>query len=117
MDAVALFLDDYVDAHGLFQLDTVVVDEALRLETPIRPLGKGLAQLRFRQIEQAVEAGEDFLLAVLRRQLDQPAFAEPVGAELSADVAEHKLRRAAVGADDALDVAEGLAGALVAHRR
>ena len=63
MDAVALLLDDDMDAHRLFQIDAVVVDEALGLEAAVLPFGEGLAQLRFRQFEQAVEAGEDFLLA------------------------------------------------------
>ena len=44
-------------------------------------------------------------------------LAEPVGAELAADVAEHEFGRAAVGADDALDVAMRLEAALIAHRR
>ena len=50
-------------------------------------------------------------------ELDEPPLAEPVGAELAADVAEHQFGRAAVGADDALDVADRLAVAVVAHRR
>ena len=50
-------------------------------------------------------------------QLDQPPLAQPVGAELAADVAEHQFRRAAVGGDDALDVAVGACRALIAHRR
>src|SRR4029079_11536683 len=62
------------------------------------------------------EAGEDFLLAEFRRELDQPPLSQSVGAKLAADVAEHQFRRAAVGADDALDVADGLALAVVAHR-
>ena len=70
-----------------------------------------------RHVEQALEAGEDFLLAEFADELDQPLFAEPVGAELAADVAEHQLGRAAVGGDDALDVAVRLVAALVAHRR
>ena len=78
---------------------------------------KVLRRRCLRQFEQAVEAGEDFLLAVFGGQLVEPPLAEPVGAELAADVAEHQLGRAAVGADDALDVAERLAAALVAHRR
>ena len=42
---------------------------------------------------------------------------EPVGAELSADVAEHQLRRAAVGADDAVDVVARLEAALPLWRQ
>ena len=78
---------------------------------------KVLRSFALRQFEQPVEAGEDLRLAVFRRQLVEPPLAQPVGAELAADVAEHQLGRAAVGADDALDVAERLEAALVAHRR
>ena len=58
-----------------------------------------------------------FALPYLAASSLQPPLAEPVGAELAADVAEHELGRAAVGADDALDVVARLVAALVAHRR
>ena len=115
MDAVALLLDHDVDAHRLFEIDAVVVDEALGLEAAVLPFGEGLAQPRLRQLEQAVEAGEDFRLAVFGGELVEPPLAEPVGAELAADVAEHQLGRAAVGGDDALDVVARLVAALIAH--
>src|SRR5206468_11278567 len=54
-------------------------------------------------------------LAVLRRELVKPPLAEAVGAELAADIAKHELGRAAVGADDAVDVADRLEAALIAH--
>ena len=58
-----------------------------------------------------------FALPYLAASSLQPPLAEAVGAELAADVAEHQLGRAAVGADDALDVVARLMAALVAHRR
>src|SRR6185312_7624449 len=95
----------------------IVIDKTLGLETSVRPLGASLAQLLLGDVEQAVEAGEDFLLAILGRKLVETALTQPVGAELAADVAEHELGRAAVGADDALDVGDGAASPLIAHRR
>ena len=68
MDAVALLFDHDVDADRLFQVDAVVVDEALGLEAAVLPFGEGLAQLLLRHFEQPVEAGEDLLLAEFRRR-------------------------------------------------
>ena len=105
MEPVALLLDDDVDAHRLFQVDAVVVDEALGLVAAVRPFGdRGLRSLRSDSLEQAVEAGEDLVAAEFADELVEPPLAEPVGAELAADVAEHQFGRAAVGGDDALDV-------------
>src|SRR5215470_18842934 len=117
MHAVACLLDNDVDADRLLQVDAIVIDEALGFKAPVIPFGERLAQLRFRYFEQAIEAGEHFRPAVFRRQLIEASFAEPVGAELPADVAEHELGCTAVGADDAIDVADRLEAALIAHRR
>src|SRR5689334_17265067 len=106
MDAVALLVDDNMNAHRLFQIDSVIVDEALSLKTPVLPLGERLAQPRFRNLEQAVEAGENFCLTVFGRELVEPLFAQPVGAELTTNVAKHELRSATVSADDALNIAD-----------
>ena len=103
---------------GLFEIDAVVVDEAFGLEAAIRPFGDGRAHLRFGELEQPVEAGQRSCpCRIWRRSSSQPLLAEPVGAELAADVAEHQFRRAAVGGDDALDVGVALIAALIAHRR
>ena len=47
----------------------------------------------------------------------KPPLAEPAGAELAADVADHQFRRAAVGGDDAVEIGIVLEIALIAHRR
>src|SRR5690349_6478230 len=98
MDARAPLVHDKTDAARLFQIDSVIVDEALSLKTPVLPLGEGLAQPRFRNFEQAVEAGENFCLTVFGRELVEPPFAQPVGAELTTNVAKHELRSATVSA-------------------
>src|SRR5215467_590060 len=115
MDTVAFLLDDDVDANRFLEIDAVVIDEALGLEAPILPFREGLAQPCFRYFEQTVEAGEHLCLAVLRRELVQSSLAKAIGTELPADVAKHELGRAAVGADDAIDVAHRLERALIAH--
>src|SRR6266540_4739293 len=109
-----LFYDD-VDAHRTFQIDAVIIDETLGLETAVLPLGDCGLDLCFRDFEQAIEAGEEPPLAALADQLLEPLLAQPVGPELAADVAEHEFRGAAVGADEALDVAVGSIAALVTH--
>src|SRR5262249_56742595 len=63
-----------------------------------------------------VEAGEDCRLAGVGGELVQPPSAEPIGAQLAANVAEHQDRRTAVGGDDALEIAVGNMARLVAHR-
>src|SRR5262249_56114261 len=65
--------------------------------------------------EEAIKACEDVPLAEFAGEFAEPLLAQPVGAELAADVAEHEFRRAAVGADEPLDVGVGPVGALVAH--
>src|SRR5215472_3032303 len=107
MEHVATLVDRHVDAHRAFQVDTVIVDEALGLEPPALPLRDREPYLCARHFEQPVITGADFCRAVLLYQCDQPPFAEPVGAELPANVAEHQVGRAAVGGDDARDVAVG----------
>src|SRR5258708_33773546 len=62
-----------------------------------------------------MEAGEDFPFAEFADELSEPPLAQPVGAELAADVAQHEFRGAAVGADQPLDVAVAAIGRLVAH--
>ena len=49
-DVSALF-DEHVDAHGPLELDSVVVDETLRLEAAVLPFGDGLLDLCFRHFE------------------------------------------------------------------
>ena len=75
-----------------------------KLKFPVRPFRQRLSQAPLRHFEQTVEARENFLAAIFGRKRVDAFFAQPVGAELAADVAEHEFRRAAVGADDALDV-------------
>src|SRR5690348_3757720 len=104
-----------MNAHRLLQLDAVVVDETLGFEAAILPLRKGLAEFRLGDIKQTSEAGEHFRLAVFCRQLIEAPLAQPICAELPADIAEHELGRAAVGANDAIDVADRLEAALIAH--
>src|SRR5690349_14739312 len=115
MDEVGFLLHDDMDTHRLLQLDAIVVDETLGLEAAVFPFCEGLPQLRLRYLEQTIEAGEHFRLAIFRGQLIEAPFAEAVGAELPTDVAEHELRRAAVGTDDAIDVADRPEGALIPH--
>src|SRR5215475_12310871 len=111
MDAIKFLLHDDMNADRLFQLDAIVVDETFSLEATILPLREGLPQPRLGNFEQAIEAGEHFRLAVFCGQLIEAALAEPVGAKLPSDVAEHELGRAAVGTDDAIDVADRLEAA------
>src|SRR5262245_52041191 len=99
MQALAGLLDHDVDAHRLLQVDAVVVDEALRLEAAVGPFGHRGVDRRLRYRQQAPESGENLLPAELADEFGEPLLAQPVGAKLSADVAEHELRRAAVGAD------------------
>ena len=106
-----------MDAHRRVEIDAVVVDEALGLEAPVLPFREALAQPRFRQLEQAVPAGQDLVAAVFADELAEPLLAQPIGAELAANVAQHQLGRAAVGRDDALDVGARLERALIAHGR
>src|SRR3954452_634447 len=115
MDAVACLLHHDMDAHRLFQLDAIVVDKALGFEAAVLPFREGLPQLRFRYLEQAIEAGEHFRLAVFSGELIEAPLTETVCAELPADVSKHELGRAAVGADDAIDVADRLESALIAY--
>ncbi len=76
---------------GVFEIDAVVVDEPLRLEAPVLPFREAAAQPRFRQLEQAVPAGQDLVAAVFADKLAAAAAAQPVGAQLPADVAQHQL--------------------------
>ena len=115
MKLVSALLYDDVDAHRLFQVDTVIIDEPFGLKAPVVPFRDRRPELCFRHFEEAIEAREDVLLAEFGDEFAQPFLAQPVGAQLSADVAEHEFRRAAVGADEPLDVAVGPVGALVAH--
>jgi hypothetical protein len=117
MQVVAVFLGDDVNAHRFFQFDAVVVDEAFRFVASVGPFGDRRAHPRLADREQAAEAFKHFVLAVFGDELLQPPLAEPVGAELAADVAEHQFGRAAVGGDDALDVGQHFEAALIAHRR
>jgi hypothetical protein len=48
MDAISRLLDHDMDAHRLFEIDAVVVDEALGLEAAVLPFGEGLAQALLR---------------------------------------------------------------------
>ena len=89
---------------GCSSVDAVVIDEALGLVAAVGPFGDGGAHPRLADLEQARIARQHFVLAVFGDEFVQAPFAEPVGAELAADVAEHEFGRAAVGGDDALDV-------------
>ena len=93
---------------GFSSVDAVVVDETLGLVAAVGPFGDGRAHARFADLEQARETRQHFVLAEFGDELVHPPFAEPVGAELAANVAEHQFRRAAVGGDDALDVGVAL---------
>ena len=115
MDRVALLFHHDMDAHRLVQIDAVVVDEALGLEAAVDPFGDGASHLHFGKLEQPLEAGERIRLAELGDQLAHALLAEPARADLAADVAEHELRRAAVGGDDLLDLDAALAAAVIAH--
>src|SRR5499427_4956249 len=115
MKLVCALLYDDVDAHRLFQVDTVIIDEPFGFEAPAVPFGDRRLELSFRHFKEAIEAREDVPLAEFGDEFAQPFLAQPVGAELSTDVAEHEFRRAAVGADEPLDVAVGPIGPLVAH--
>ena len=96
-----------MDAHRLFQVDAVVVDETLGLVAAVAPFGDGGAHPCVRRSQQAVKGGADFVRPNFADQFAQPPFAEPGGAELAANVAEHQFGRAAVGGDDALDIVVG----------
>jgi hypothetical protein len=85
--------------------------------SPIGPLGDGRAQLSLGGGEQLRCGRPEALHAVLGEKLAEATFAQPRSAELAADVAQYQLGRAAVGGDDALDVAEGDKVALVTHGR
>src|SRR5262245_29245625 len=117
MDAVTRLHDHNMDTDRLLQIDPVVIDETFRLKLPVLPFRKGPAQPRLGNLEQPIEAGEDLVLSVFRRELVQPPFAEAVGAELPANVAKDEFGGTAVGADDAVDIADRLEAALIAHRR
>ncbi len=54
---------------------------------------------------------------MLLQEFDQPPFAEPVGAELAANVAEHQFGGTAVGGDDARDVVVGHVARFISHGR
>ncbi len=112
-----MLVDRDVDAHRPLQLDAVIVDKPLGLVASVLPVRDGALHPRLRRFEQPVVAGADLCRAVLRHQRDQSLFAEPIGTELAADVAEHQFRRAAVGGDDALQIGVWNVSALVAHRR
>ena len=116
-DPVALLLDDDVNAHGLLEVDAVVVDEAFGLVAPVVPFGDGRAHALFGKLQQLVEGGERLDLAELGQQFAKAPFAEARGAELAADVAEHEFGRARVRRDDALDLDVALVAALIAHGR
>src|SRR5262249_60824383 len=103
MQTVSFLLYDGVNAHRPFQVDAVIVDETLLLETAVLPFGDRGLDLCCRHFQQAIEAVEDFFLAKLADEFLEAPFAKPVGAELPADVAEHELRGAAVGADEPLE--------------
>src|SRR6266853_3060581 len=106
-----------MDAHRPLQLDAVIVDEALRLEPSIVPARHCELHAPTRHLEQPLIAGADLCGAMFSGERNQPPLAEAVGAELTANVAQHQFRRAGVGGDDALQIAVRNVAALIAHRR
>ena len=105
MQPVALLLDDDMDAHRLFQLDAVVIDEALGFVAAVAPIRRRRRAPALARSRTGARSSASTLSApYLRDEFGEPPFAEPVGAELAANIAEHEFRRAAVGGDDALDV-------------
>src|SRR4029450_5287374 len=116
MDAVAFLLDDNVDADWLLEVVSVIVHEALGFEPAVLPFREGLAQPCFRYFEQALETGEHLFLSILCRELVQAPLAKAIGAKLPPDIAKHQLGRAAVGANDAIDITNRFEAALIAHR-
>src|SRR5262245_16170499 len=117
MQSVSFLFYDDVDAYWAIQIDAVIIDETLGLETTVLPLDDCRLDLCFRDFQQAIKAGKDLAFAELVDQLLEPLLAQPVGPELTTDVAEHEFRSAAVGADEALDVGVGSIAALITHGR
>src|ERR1700738_1205678 len=112
---IALLLDHDMDAHRLLQLDAVVVDEPFRLKASVRPLRDRRLELALGDVQQMVAAAAYLVAAELGDQLAEPSFAQSVGAELAADIAEHQLGRAAVGGDQPLEIGVRATPAVVAH--
>ena len=104
-----------MNAHGLVEPHAIVIHKTLGLVAPVVPFGDGRLHAQAGQFQQAVEAGEGLGLAEFRGEFAQALLAQTAGAELPANVSQHQLRRAAVGADDALDLRVALEGALIAH--
>src|SRR5262245_7776687 len=104
----AFLLDPYVDAHGFIKFDAVAVNEPLSLACAIAPACDLALDPALREIKERGVRVENSILAVLVHQLLKALFAETVGPYLAAHVADHKLGRAAVGADDAFNVATWL---------
>ena len=94
MQPVRLFVDDDMDAHRLFQFHAVIVDEPLRLEAAVRPFRNCRFELCFRHLQQAAEAREGLFPSEFYDQFVEALLAQPIGAKLPADVAEHEFGRA-----------------------
>src|SRR5262249_12153188 len=117
VDVVALLLDHDMDADRLAEFDTVIVDEALRLEAAVMPFGDCGAHLLLRKLHQAGEAGFRLLAAEFPAPRADALLAQTARAYLAADIAQDQFRRAAVGGDDALDLEISLSAAVIAHGR
>src|SRR5258706_15076383 len=105
-----------MDANRPVEVDTVIIDKALGLKTPVHPFGNGGAHLLLGKVEQALKACERIGLAELADELGDTLLAEPARAQLTANVAQHQFRRAAVSGDDPLNLDIALAAAERAHR-
>ena len=113
--AFALFRRDDVDAHRLFQIDAVVVDETFGLEAAVGPFGESLAQ-RTRRFEQAVVAREIFSLpnlATSSLSRRSPRRSAPSWPRMSPSTSSGVRLLAAM----MRSISVRLEAALIAHRR
>src|SRR5918994_2232744 len=104
----AFLFHAHMQAHRRIQIDPIAVDEPLALADAVGPRGDFSAHLGFRPCNQLLKPAEDRFLAVALHHLLEAIFSEPRGAYLAAQVANHQLRSAAVGAENGFDVFTGL---------
>ena len=94
--AVPFFLDPYLNANRLVEIDAVAVHEAFAFADPVRPRGDFAPNFRFGHREELLIRSEDGFLAVALHHFLKALFAEARRSDLPAQVADHELRRAAV---------------------
>src|SRR5262249_49666178 len=82
-DRVTLLLHHDMNTNRPVQLYAVVVDKALRFETPIGPIRNRAAHFAFGHIEQALEAGKCSGFAKFPDERADALFAEPARAKLT----------------------------------